>query len=85
MHTRLDHFFCKSLAIPYIAWVSCYSLVFLGIIGIEEPPYFINIIYYIQIIVVTLLIPLWYSLCYSKFASSAIDRWIKKNPGKHQN
>ena len=63
--TRRDYMFSKVFVYPHILWVTFYSLCFLGIIPIEDPPSFIEFMISIQTLGTVIVIIIWYFICYS--------------------
>ena len=81
IHTRRDHFFSMNFAIPFIIWVIVYSLSFLHVFNITDPPGFIFAITSVQFLAAIVLIPIWYVICYLKLIGPCIDKCLDMESG----
>ena len=70
-----------NFAIPFIIWVLIYSLSFLHVFGITDPPGFIFTVSMVQFFGPIVLIPIWYMICYLKIVGPCIDKCLDMESG----
>jgi hypothetical protein len=76
VHSVRDHLFSKGIAIPHILFVIGYSVVFVNIIRVDDPPQFIDVIYWVANIGLTMFVIFWYMICYCKAFDSFVSKFF---------